>query len=407
MPIQSFDCPNCGAPLDAQDIKTPTIRCPFCNTSVIVPDELRPEPEPEGLPGVTILQARVDAPSAPTLSKKDRVLFTWIGFGILLVVLGSILIPLLASAAAIAGVSQALPFAASATPSPTATRTPTLTVTPTPTSTPEYMVPDLSFGEEGIGPGMFKDARYIDLDQQGTVYVADYQGGRVQAFDTHGKYLRQWRLGEQKTIFAGLAADRQGRVFVSVGNGIAGMDGQTGEIVSEIVNPLGGTYGDLVVDAQGRLAAAWYEGRWGMITSLEGHREGLLFYDAGGRPLLDLPSFISNQTGGLALDNFIAVDGQGSIYALSGGAVYKFTPEGKYVDLWDARTDTGGGSALVVDGLGRVYVAGGRSVSIYSPEGRLEKQFPVGSIWDMALADDGSLWVVGRDKVTRFVVSGH
>ena len=38
---QSFHCPNCGAPLDLPKDVSPSIRCPFCSTSVIVPAELR------------------------------------------------------------------------------------------------------------------------------------------------------------------------------------------------------------------------------------------------------------------------------------------------------------------------------------------------------------------------------
>lgn len=44
---QSFNCPNCGGPLDYPGGGALTIRCPFCNTSVIVPEELR-----EGAPAV-------------------------------------------------------------------------------------------------------------------------------------------------------------------------------------------------------------------------------------------------------------------------------------------------------------------------------------------------------------------
>lgn len=404
MPVQTFQCPNCGAPLDTLKLDTPTIRCPFCSTPVIVPEDLRHDDAAQ-IPTVAVFSLRPEGESA---AKHTYRWISWLVFGIALVILGSVVITALTSASVAAGLSQTLPILAQSTrePSVTATPTPTPTRTPTPTATPEYMVPSLSFGGEGIGPGLFSDARYIDLDQNGTVYVADYQGGRVQAFDSSGKYLRQWRLGSQKTIFAGLAASRDGRVYLSVGNGIAGVDGQSGEIVVEIVNPAGGTYGDLQVEAQGRLAAAWYEGRWGMITSLDGHREGLILYDGQGQPVQELPSFLSDLTGDLALDVYIAVDGKGTIYALNNSTVFKFTPEGQYVDRWDIRADTGGGRALVVDGQGRVYIGGSSAVYIYSPEGRLEKQFPVETIWDMAVDDSGNLWVVGRDKVTKYVISG-
>lgn len=41
---QTFNCPNCGAPLDFQG-SDPIIRCPYCSSSVIVPDNLRAKPQ--------------------------------------------------------------------------------------------------------------------------------------------------------------------------------------------------------------------------------------------------------------------------------------------------------------------------------------------------------------------------
>jgi uncharacterized Zn finger protein (UPF0148 family) len=38
---QNFSCPSCGAPLDYEGGGQPTIQCPYCFTSVIVPQELR------------------------------------------------------------------------------------------------------------------------------------------------------------------------------------------------------------------------------------------------------------------------------------------------------------------------------------------------------------------------------
>lgn len=50
---QAFKCPSCGGPLDVDGGQDFTIRCPFCNTSVIVPEELRtdrPPAEPDDSP---------------------------------------------------------------------------------------------------------------------------------------------------------------------------------------------------------------------------------------------------------------------------------------------------------------------------------------------------------------------
>jgi DNA-directed RNA polymerase subunit RPC12/RpoP len=41
--LDTFNCPNCGAPLDNHG-SDPMVRCPYCNTSVIVPKKFRAKP---------------------------------------------------------------------------------------------------------------------------------------------------------------------------------------------------------------------------------------------------------------------------------------------------------------------------------------------------------------------------
>ncbi len=36
MAAQEFNCPNCGAPLDYEGRDASTIRCPYCDTVVVV-----------------------------------------------------------------------------------------------------------------------------------------------------------------------------------------------------------------------------------------------------------------------------------------------------------------------------------------------------------------------------------
>ena len=43
--LDTFNCPNCGAPLDNHG-SDPMVRCPYCNTSVVVPKSLREKPTP-------------------------------------------------------------------------------------------------------------------------------------------------------------------------------------------------------------------------------------------------------------------------------------------------------------------------------------------------------------------------
>jgi DNA-binding beta-propeller fold protein YncE len=76
-----------------------------------------------------------------------------------------------------------------------------------------YAQPELSFGSEGIGPGNFTDARSIAVDAEGHVYVGEYSGGRVQVFDSTGKFLTQW-TADRRMPLRGMAADRRGNVYV-------------------------------------------------------------------------------------------------------------------------------------------------------------------------------------------------
>jgi DNA-binding beta-propeller fold protein YncE len=48
------------------------------------------------------------------------------------------------------------------------------------------------WGSAGTGPGQFRLPHSIQVDDQGTVYVADRENGRIQRFDRQGAYLGEW-----------------------------------------------------------------------------------------------------------------------------------------------------------------------------------------------------------------------
>ncbi len=59
---ESFSCPNCSAPLDVDGDGSTTIKCPYCNSSVIIPVELRVTKlnEPLPSPNLNTYNARPD-----------------------------------------------------------------------------------------------------------------------------------------------------------------------------------------------------------------------------------------------------------------------------------------------------------------------------------------------------------
>src|SRR5215468_4702229 len=48
------------------------------------------------------------------------------------------------------------------------------------------------WGGAGTGPGQFKLPHSIEIDENGIIYIADRENGRIERFDLQGKYLGEW-----------------------------------------------------------------------------------------------------------------------------------------------------------------------------------------------------------------------
>ena len=409
MAAKSLSCPNCGAPLDYQE-GDQTIRCKYCHASVMVPEELQDTPS-EPVVQVVYYDSRKKA--------KNGSLLAWVILAVvILVVVISVAFPLLAAAGITSAVvisvgdiqkDMAQKTLTEAAVQVTPTRTPTPTPQPTPTVTPAFANPRLTFGKEGNGPGQFEDARYIAVDGEGFIYVAEYQGGRIQVFDPTGKYLSQWKVGSSKTIIDGLAASYQGEVFVSFDRDIVRYEGATGKELGRMQNPLGGEFGDLKATADGGVVAVWYEGRWGIITSLEGHREDAMVFSRDGKLVQTIHSPVSSLTESPALDVLIVMDGDGNVFLLDSSSLYKYSPEGKYLDRFGGKGEgagqVDGAYSMAMDGQGRIYVGGSRDVYVFSVDGAYLTSFPVeNTAYAIAIDHEGDIWVLSRQMVTRYVL---
>jgi sugar lactone lactonase YvrE len=97
------------------------------------------------------------------------------------------------------------------------------------------------WGSAGTGPGQFRQPHGIAVDDQGIIYVADRQNGRLQRFDLNGKYLSEWDdLGMVTTV-----AFRDGNLWIGtqLRNESTGADGwhmkidrKTGKILGYVVS---------------------------------------------------------------------------------------------------------------------------------------------------------------------------
>src|SRR5690349_2321561 len=205
--LQTFDCPKCGAPVSYEPSSITggaksTLRCDYCQSQLLAPAAGQP---------ARVVRIQVGFAQGSKFPKWIWVVFAIPLLGVLVFALAmlGVLTPALYSASH--AIKEAKTSIRPSTP---------------PKETSNAL---LKFGSEGVGPGMFTDARSIAVDGAGRIYVGEYTGGRIQVFDPEGKFLTQWTIGDRKTLLRGLAADRKGVVYTVHGGIIDRYKGETGE----------------------------------------------------------------------------------------------------------------------------------------------------------------------------------
>lgn len=378
---QTFDCPKCGAPVtyecspDLIATKS-TLRCDYCHSQLIAPNELAGQP-------ARVVRIHFSGLSGGTFPK-------WIWLLLAIPLFAGIIVVLFAVgilAPAFYSVSRAIKE-----PS-----TPVRPNIPPKEKANSFASELLTFGNEGVGPGMFTDARSIAVDGAGRIYVGEYAGGRIQVFDPAGKFVSQWSIGDRKTILRGLAADRKGTVYAVHGGRIARYQGETGEKLGELEYEQTG-FDDATALADGGLVAAWHS-----------NRDDLVRFDANGKVMRTIQAAISSASGDSELSMRVAVDGSGYIYALGrfNNAVFKFDRDGKFMNRFGGGGDQPGqfraAYSIAVDGHGRVYVGDSKGIQVFDANGRYLTLLALkGMAFGMVFNDKNELFVIARDRVIKY-----
>jgi len=255
----------------------------------------------------------------------------------------------------------------------------------------------MSFGGEGIGPGLFKDARSIAVDADGHIYVAEYSGGRVQVFDPQGKFITQW-VGDGKFPMRAMAADRKGRVYLVQRGVISRYEGTTGNKLGDLDFPDGTGFDDVALTASGGMVAFYYRAS-----------DDLVRFDPAGRTVGRIRKAISGQTDRSELDIRVAVDGLGNIYGLGtfNNGVFKFNSDGKFLNKFGSSGDQPGQflapSSIAVDNQGHVFVTDFKGVQAFDAEGRYLGVIKVdGAASGQVFNDNNDLFVVARTHVYKY-----
>ena len=196
----TFNCPSCGASLDAGDGKEKTIRCIYCDTSVVVPKALRDSTVRVDLQQLGDLQGQVSD------AGRQACITIVIVFSIIII--------------AVAGVIYAL-WTAEDTSSSSS-------------SNASFASLAFSFGEEGIGQGMFQDARHVAVDGAGLIYVGEYgDNARIQVFEPDGTFKTLWVLGNE-TPLRSMAVTTDGTLVMVYTSQLFRYNGLTGELLGQI-----------------------------------------------------------------------------------------------------------------------------------------------------------------------------
>ena len=456
-----FKCTSCGGPLE-YDGSGSTVRCPFCGNSIIVPEELRAKPASSwgsGLVdgifklqeraanlqevarlarsnrkieaiklyreifGVGLEEAKVavermaagERPEATVMSSNAPAFhqhvfdpqtlvrpvkrFTMLWVIVILVIVGfTVAIGLIVKSAVEKKVGEVIPSSTR----PSSSSSSSSSSSKTSPAAPGFASVALKFGSEGIGPGMFKDARSIGVDGAGKIYVGEYSGsGRIQVFDAEGKFITQWMV-DAKMPLRDLTADRKGTVYVVQRGEISRFEGESG-------NPLGkvqyGGSGRAYFDNARSLPDG------GMIAVV--NNEDIVRFNAGGQVVRTISKSVSGQTDRSELDAIVAADGLGNVYVLGSfnDAVFKYSPEGRFLNKFGGGGDGAGQfrapQAIAVDGQGRVYVSDIKGIQVFDGDGRYLETFKVdGSVaFGMVFNDKNELFVVARTQVIKYVLN--
>ena len=274
---------------------------------------------------------------------------------------------------------------------------------------------ELEFGSAGVSPGHFDDARSIAVDNNGHIYVGEYSNGRVQMFDTSGKYLSEFSLGKDSYL-QNLAADRDGTLYAVASSHILRFSGANNpptfsQLTSDGATRLDDDYRDASLAPGGVMYA---------ITSGFGSPTKIVKINVASG--LATSSFEIGKSVGESLDLFrIVALGTGEIFALDRNkGIFKFTSDGRYINRFGGLSS--GASLLnmppaqlfspkniATDSQGRLYVSdSGSCIKVYDKDGNYLDTFGGHEIaFGIAIDDQDNIFACMRNRhtVRKYVVA--
>lgn len=261
----------------------------------------------------------------------------------------------------------------------------------------------LEFGSEGIGAGKFDDARSIAIDGNGLIYVGEYSNGRIQVFDGQGKFVAAWSIGKDLSLL-NLAADQHGTVYAIVPSHIYRYEGASGKLLGEVQNTVDDEslyFSDACCALDGDLYAI-------------GSGHFIIDIDSDGKIKRTLD--LNEKVGENISVTRLTVIGTGEIFAMDREkGIFKFAADGRYVNRFGAAGARRAGpgrltspQGIASDGKGRIYVSDSfRSIQIFDGDGGYIDSFGTNDVvFGLAISDQTEIYACFRNRhsVRKFVL---
>jgi LSD1 subclass zinc finger protein len=363
-PLKTFQCPSCGAPLEAKE-GARTIKCKYCGMTINIPQEPRPiesltQNHDSEMRRKNVEEGDGKTPPTDSEEKQKEKLFIVLFIAVIFFLFFF----------AFSKKSQTSSYSS----------VPTIGFYPVPTKTavpPGFAKHILTFGSEGIVPGKFTNAAALTVADNGNVIVTDRNSGRFNIFDADGNFISMGSTGKDVPI-ASIAVRANNQILL-VHNFEIHIYDTEGKETGVMEDQL---FGDAVIGPDGLLYTLTITdntiSRYGKDSTIELQIE---------KPFETFASVSE-------MRSHLAVDGLGNMYLLgeNSSLVLKFSPDGVFLDQFGGvgRTDVilktpvgdspfGGvifptqqpgtfqwPQTIAVDDYGRIYVGDTNGVNVFN-----------------------------------------
>lgn len=322
----NLKCPHCNAPTTLADGEV-SKECPYCHSLIRAPAD--------------------PAVAGPRSSP----------IGLIVLIIAGVVVCLGAGA----GMFFFTAVKAPAPPPPVAVSAPTSPPprpAEPPPAPPSPVKRVLAFGEAGTGAGQLDHAVQLAVAPDGSFFVAESGTGRVQKFDSAGKYvdvitLPPDKLTKQLGVF-GLTMDVKGQLYVNRVGDVLVYDAATLKLSRTIAGSYPDVYfhGGLAADPTGHVFA---------LTDRMGDVDLVTIDPSGkrtGKKRVDAKDVAVDGVGTKVLvgDDLVVLDAKGEVSSKVAGV--------------DARS-------LALDGRGHVFVAKSSTVDVFDLKGTRLRSLPV------------------------------